>query len=269
MSSNDASKIAIHAGKDLVRLALAELVYQPLFCILIPFRIIASTDTVTKWNNVIASVTAAFCKWYPMILRQCMPQSNRTITDSTSIVPVRQALLPVFICKCGWQVCFSRSSTMPRNLCKHYPSRSISGFGDICLIFVGMITPKFPLPLLAFCGIARISIQFQLLHTFWVVGTILPHIGSASLRVIQTPFLHVIFMINKMARTATRSYAGFILWIGLEIFRSCGEHLSAIFTAFSRGIHSTSHMLTHKMMSADGVSIRRSVISLADMLIIP
>src|SRR5258708_32288125 len=88
---------------DLLCFSRAEAFEQPFERIAIVFALIATINTVTRWNNIVGRIGPFLCHWYPMVLRQCMPQSLWASAIGARMFDVYQATLPIIQRKGGRQ----------------------------------------------------------------------------------------------------------------------------------------------------------------------
>lgn len=106
------------------------------------------------------------------------------------------------------------------------------------------------------------TLSFTLLPHFFGVGIAIAFFTSAH----EISILQAITMLILITAFFTgRHKSARKMSVAVEVFRGCRKFLTALRTAFYRGIHSASLSLSHMLLSADGVSRRFSgVHSLAD-----
>src|SRR5260221_4894945 len=143
---------------------------------------------------------------------------------------------------------------------KNAPLMSVPSI-DSLIAFGVMIAflPGFNFIWIAFCPFFVVFIT-NLLVTMIVIKTYF----TSPLDIVFSPFL-IVLMHTLLA---VRIQSIFCFTTLRKIFRSCHFQFVAMNAALNRSFHNASLSLYHMMASADGVIFRRSVINLADTIII-
>jgi len=105
-----ASKIALNFSELLLSLANPQFSREPFRGFTVMFAVVASAYAVTQRNNVGSYRTRAIGRRnrYPMIHRQCVPQSTRTPANGTAMIEVIERVLPVLIGEGSRETPFAR-----------------------------------------------------------------------------------------------------------------------------------------------------------------
>lgn len=95
----DPLEVFSNSLEDLLSFAWAKLPNKPFRRVSVALTIIAAATTaicgVTQWDNIIWRIRSAFCRWYPMILRDNSPQASLSTAGSATITEVRQGAIPI------------------------------------------------------------------------------------------------------------------------------------------------------------------------------
>lgn len=276
-------KILLNTSLYSCCLALAIVQVQPFNRIaaalaLVAARLSASLSVAQRRNIPCYSagiVKTWITQWYPVILCKCMPQSRRSATDCTAVVPVLKTALPICSGERIGQLSFSSTTICCIGSCFQAISLSpaLTGLNAVSLIalIVSLLGHLFTLRIV--CSVLTvISITILAMITFplhsasdayFSMLLIIAAMSSVSLLwmclVVSNGFLHVAAFATALSNASL---------VGCEVDRRKGFVLTTNGTTIvgKRIVdHSTSPLLHLVQMSAGGEMNRFSCsYSLAD-----
>ena len=277
-------KIGVDALKDWIGSTLANLLSQPFNRIASRFTVVAPYITtpcvVTQGDDIARGVTTPLHNGYPMVLSKRMPQPGGTPTNSTAMIKVFKAELPIIARKTLWQGALSSATYLLidaglfRVLLLPIPA-ALTALFDVFMprfrrdstILIGVVAPVLSRSFLQPVGIIPIISGRPLAHIFSVVFPILFIVLMALL---LTPICCAVIVRLKASWAnvppPTVLHAKILVRLWKEAVTVTAKVVSGVWNIQ----HSASLSLYLRWVSADGEIDRRfGCTALADARIIP
>lgn len=217
----------------------AETGNQPFIRVAVGLAFIAAVFTVlfgvTRRQNIVGGVVAAFGLRDKVIAGQSLPQSLRMTAVGAAIIPIKKAILPIDYSKCGQQSTSARAANA-RIVIAAYSKILPMCLAPLLMIFPFFVTIGFSPRLIKFASQFNVSFSILLivsLYFQWIFGA---RERSRGVFAVSTPGLPGVSVFSE-----------------LKILRCCGKHVATLGTAFGRGVHSVPLSLFHRLLLASGV----------------
>lgn len=275
-------EIGFNPLKDLLAFTWTEFLSKPFNRIAIFLVVVTSLLSVAKWNYIRWNCTRTIRigQWYPMILGNGMPESARSTADGTTPIEIIKGTLPIARGERTRQIESPSAAIM---------GMSFSLFGMISSIFAPALTHIISMCITIYardflssfwmsCAISLCSSSYFIRICLYPCSLSLPYFIVFSGAITPSPItglfsvtLIIVLSGFVIAYLAARSEFIVSCFSDVEELFS-GKKFGTTLSTASKGIgdiqHNVSLSLSRLMMSADGASDRRSVISLADTYIV-